>query len=261
MSYFQETIFFTSAYIYCCFIKNRKCERKIRDKPSICFSGCGARSQFYGGVAEYVVDNFKTDNIDILCVSGGVFAATILALQRKMTTWSQEDWPKCYDYWSSRSLYLYLDNCEFHRNLWRTYLPDDAYKICSDRLFISISRLGFFGFYEDVISTYKSNEELIDAICGTIHIPGLFYVIPTVHGRYAFDGCFTNLKPRTDTKFSTIIVNLFGRGHIDNGNRLSITNLMSIVIPKYFKKYIDEGYYKASLSHQLFIKNGFVAND
>ncbi len=62
-------LFFVSAYIYCCLVKNRKCSRPIRNKPSICFSGCGLRYHFYGGVAEYLLDNFETDNIDILCVS------------------------------------------------------------------------------------------------------------------------------------------------------------------------------------------------
>jgi hypothetical protein len=188
-------LFAASAYIYCFLVKNRKCPVPSRNKPAISFSGCGTRYQFYGGVAEYLLDNFETNNIDILCVSGGVYAGTILALGRKMTDWCDRDWNKCYDYWTKRSLNLFLDTDEFQRNMWRGYLPENAHEICSDRLFITISRLGFYGFYEDFVSEYSSNEELIDAIIGTIHIPGLFRCLPTVHSRFAFDGCFVGVFP------------------------------------------------------------------
>ena len=238
-------------------MKNRKCSRPIRNKPSICFSGCGLRYHFYGGVAEYLLDNFETDNIDILCVSGGIFAATILALQCKMTDWTDREWHKCYEYWTKRSLYVFLDTHDFQRNLWRNYLPDNAYNICSDRLFISVSRIGVYGFYEDIICKYNSNEELIDAICGTINILGLFRVLPLVRGRYAFDGGYTNLTPRTESRFSTLMVKMFGRGHIDYGNRLPITNIMTIVNLKDGNELIQEGYEYASRHHQKFIDHGF----
>lgn len=251
-------LFVASAYLYCCFVKQRKYPRPNREKPSICFSGCGIRYQFYGGVAEYLMDNFETDNIDILCVSGGVYAGAILALKRKMTDWSNRDWQKCYNYWSNRSLYIFLDSDKFQRELWRRYLPPDAYKICSDRLFITVSRIGLYGFYEELVSEYCSNEELIDAICGTIHIAGIYRFLPIVRGKYAFDGCYTNLMPRTNSFFSTLVVKLFGRGHIDYGNRLSLTNLMKIVKPDKCNSLIREGYEIASSRHQKFIDCGFI---
>ena len=252
-------LFLFSAYIYCVLVKNRKCSRPIRNKPSICFSGCGTRYHFYGGVAEYLLDNFETDKIDILCVSGGVYAATILALKRKMTQWTDRDWCKCYEYWSKRKLYMFLDTDEFQRNMWRNYLPDNAYNTCCDRLFISVSRFGIYGFYEDIICKYNSNEELIDAICGTIHIPGLFRKLPIVCDKFAFDGCYTNLLPRTKSQFSTLVVKLFGRGSIDYGNRLSIKKIMAIVEPSKCNTLIQEGYQIASKHHHTFIEHGFTS--
>jgi hypothetical protein len=251
-------LFVASAYLYCCLVKRRKCEPPIRDKPSVCFSGCGARYHFYGGVAEYLLDNFETDNIDILCTSGGVYAATILALNRKMTDWNNKDWPICYNYWSKRSLYVFLDSHKFQRDLWRGYLPPDAYKICSNRLFITVSRLGIYGFYEEVVSKYTSNEELIDAICGTIHIAGIYRALPVVRNKYAFDGCYTNLMPRTKCSKGTLIVKLFGRGHIDYGNKLSMTKLLTMVKPDQCNALINEGYISASHRHQTFINCGFI---
>jgi hypothetical protein len=251
-------LFVASAYLYCCLVKQRKFPRPVRNKASICFSGCGIRYHFYGGVAEYLVDNFETDNIDILCVSGGVYAATILALNRKMADWSSRDWQKCYNYWTNRILYIFLDSDNFQRNLWINYLPPDAYKICNDRLFIVVSRIGLYGFYEEIVSEYGSNDELIDAICGTIHIPGLYRFLPLVRGKFAFDGCFTNLMPRTSSSKETLLVKLFGRGHIDYGNRLSLFNLMTIVKPNKCNELINEGYEIASRRHQTFIDCGFI---
>lgn len=251
--------FVLSSYAYCCYVKNRKCSLAIRDKPSISFSGCGIRFQFYGGVAEYLLENFDTRNIDILCSSGGIYAAVILALDRKMTDWCDRDWKKCYDYWTNRYLYLLFDTDKFHRNMWRGYLPEDAHRKCSDRLHITISRLGIYGFYEDRISTYNSNEELIDAICGTIHIPGLFRNIPRVCGKYAFDGCWTNMKPKTlSTKFQTLVVSLFGRGHIDYAKKMPITKIMDIVKPRNNNVLIRQGYEIASYKHDTFIDCGFL---
>ena len=134
---------------------------------------------------------------------------------------------------------MFLDTDEFHRKMWRGYLPDDAHQICTNRLHITVSRLGFYGFYEERVSTYASNEELINAIIGTIHIPGLFRNIPVVGGRYAFDGCYSNLMPRTSAK--TLLVKLFGRAHIDYSNQLSMRNLITIVNPQYTRSLISEG--------------------
>jgi len=150
---------------------------------------------------------------------------------------------------------MFLDTDEFHRKMWRGYLPDDAHQICTNRLHITVSRLGFYGFYEERVSTYASNEELINAIIGTIHIPGLFRNIPVVGGRYAFDGCYSNLMPRTSAK--TLLVKLFGRAHIDYSNQLSMRNLITIVNPQYTRSLISEGYDIASRKHQAFIDCGF----
>lgn len=249
-------LFLAIAYAYCCLVTNRKCERPNRTKPSISFGGCGMRYHFYGGVAEYLLDNFDTKDIDISCVSGGIYAATILALGRKMPDWCDRDWQTCYTYWTNRWLYVFLDSDTFQRNIWRNYLPCNAYQICSDRLFVTISRLGIYGFYEEVISEFASNEELIDAIIGTIHIPGMFRFLPTVRGKCAFDGCYSNLVPRT--RKNTLVVKLFGRGHIDYGNRIPMSGLMTIVSPCDTNNRIREGYEIASSKYNTFVECGFT---
>lgn len=252
-------LFIASAYAYCCFVKYHKCTPFIRNKPSISFSGCGVRFHFYGGVSEYLLENFDTKDIDILCCSGGSCAGVILAIGKTMTNWSDRKWKDCYDYWTNRPLYLFLDSDEFNRSAWRSCLPKNAYRTCSDRLHITVSRLGIYGFYEERISKYDSNEELIDAIMGTIHIPGMFRSIPIVRGKYAFDGCWTNIKPKTTSAiFKTVIVNLFGSGDIDYNNQLSVTKFMSLVKPSEYDFLIREGYEIASRNHKTFLDFGFT---
>jgi len=250
-------LFAATAYSYCFLLKQFKTTTFIRNKPSISFSGCGIRFQFYGGVAEYLLENFDTKDIDILCCSGGSYAAVILALGQTMTDWCDKEWKKCYNYWTTRRLYVFLDTDEFMRSEWRNCLPSDAYQTCSDRLHITVSRLGFYGFYEERISTYGSNEELIDAIIGTGHIPGMFRNIPIVRGKYAFDGFWTNMKPKTTS--NTLIVNLFGSGDIDYSNQLPITKFMSIVKPSDINLLIRQGCEIALQKHQTFLNCGFIA--
>jgi hypothetical protein len=252
----EVALFVVSSYLYCCAVHRRKCPPMIRDKPAVGFGGCGTRYHFYGGVAEYMKQNFETDNIDILCTSGSIFAATILALNRKMTNWCERDWRRCYDYYVNRNMFMFFDTTQFQRDLWRGYLPYNAYKICSDRLHITVTRLGLYGFYEERISNYASNEDLIDAIVGTMHIPGIFRNFPTARGKYAIDGCWSNLMPKTHTK--TLTVKLFGRGHIDYGNRLPFSQLLTMVHPDDTNALIREGYEIASRHHQTFINCGFI---
>ena len=260
----MASLFLASAYLYCCLVFRGKPTTVgvgDPDKPSVSFSGCGIRYHFYGGVAEHIVDNFETDNINILCTSGSIYAAVILALGRKMTVWNDRSWPKCYDYWSNRRLYLWLDTDAFQRNMWRQYLPQDAHQICTDKLFISVSRLGFYGFYRDTICKYESNEALIDAIVCTIHIPGLYRKLPMCNGRPAFDGCFTNMQPRINDRTAempTLTVKLFGKADIDFGNRLSMSNLFQIVEPSLCNAKILEGRKIASAMHAVFEKRGFI---
>jgi hypothetical protein len=264
-------LFLLSSYIYCCFVSRKKSTTiginyktvgiGDKTKPSISFSGCGIRYHFYGGVAEYMTDNFETDNINILCTSGGIYAAVIMALGRKMTHWSDRDWKKCYDYWCNRSCYLWLDTDTFQRQLWRNYLPVDAYQTCTNKLFISVTRLGIYGFYEDTIYQYESNEALIDAIVCTIHIPGLYRILPKCNNRIAFDGCLTNVQPRINdkhTKMPTLCVKLFGLSNIDYGNKLSMKNLLKIVPPESCNEKIQEGYKIAKEKHNEFLRCGFI---
>lgn len=258
-------LFVVSAYLYCCLVARKKTSVVgsdiVRQKPSISFSGCGFRFHFYVGIQEYCLDNFETDDISVLCSSGGVYAAVPLALGRKSSDWMLTDFASCCDYWANRHLDVWLDTPDFLRKLWLGYLPSDAYAKCSGKLFIVISRFTIFGFHEDVISEYASNEDLVDAIVGTTNCIGLFRCPIICKNRLAFDGCFTNLQPQINERLSnkpTIVCKLFGRGTIDYSNRLSILKLMSVVSFDESPAKVAEGYAIAADHHDDFVKAGFT---
>ena len=264
-------LFCISAYLYCCSVHRKHSsviivDDEIRKKPSITFSGCGLRYHFYCGIQEYCLDNFDTNDVSVLCSSGGIFAAVPLVLGLKTRDWMKQDWDRCYAYWMGRKMAVWLDTTDFIRDLWRRYLPDDAYCRCSGRLFIAVSRFTIYGFRGEIVSEYKSNEELIDAIIGTIHILGVFRHLPICRNKYVFDGCFTNLQPQINDRYSatcaafkpTIVCKLFGRGTIDYSNKLSITKIMSIVEPEDCDAKIAEGYQIAEKHRSDFLKAGFV---
>jgi hypothetical protein len=259
-------LFVATTYLYCFLIQRKQTSLiavsdEIRNKPSISFGGCGCRYQFYIGVQEYCLDNFETTNISVLCSSGGVFAAVPLALGLGAQDWMHKDWARVYQYMMGRLLYVWLDTTDFLRDMWRRYLPDDAYLKCSGRLFIVVSRLSIYGFHEDIISEYKSNEELIDAIIGTCHIVGIYRYLPYCRNRIAFDGCYTNLQPQINYRYSkkpTIVCKLYGRGTIDYNNKLSTTHILSLVAPEECDTKVAEGYAIAAKHYDDFIKGGFI---
>jgi hypothetical protein len=172
-----------------------------------------------------------------------------------------KDWARVHQHMASRKLYVWLDTPDFLRDMWQKYLPDDAYLKCSGRLFIVVSRLTFYGFREDIISEYKSNEELIDAIICTCHIIGVYRYLPFCRNRIAFDGCYTNLQPQINYRHSekpTIVCKLFGRGTIDYNNHLSMTRILSLVAPEECDTKVAEGYAIAAKHYSDFIKGGFL---
>jgi hypothetical protein len=257
-----------TAYAYCCLVWRKRTpvinvSDEIRKKPSISFSGCGIRYHLYAGIQEYCLDHFDTDDVSVLCSSGGIYAALPLVLGLKTRDWMRCDWEQCYQYWSRRKMFIWLDTTQFQRYMYQKYLPEDAYLKCSGRLFIVVSQMTIYGFRENIISDYKSNEELIDAIIGTTHIIGLFRNLPICRNRYAFDGCYTNLQPQINDRKSakpTVVCKLFGRGTIDYSNKLSLLKLMSIVAPDDGDAKVAEGYDIASAHHGDFVKAGFTQN-
>ena len=91
-------------------------------------------------------------------------------------------------------------------------LPDDVHKICSDKLYISITVFKNLYLQNISVSKFNSKKELIDTIKASCSIP--FFVNNNLFFKYgnyqALDGCFTRNTPYfTDNLRKQIIVKIF----------------------------------------------------
>lgn len=90
-------------------------------------------------------------------------------------------------------------------------LPENAYFLCSGRVFIHATEIGYFGFRHAVFSQYTSNEDLIDAAmassnCPFIINPKIFYVYKN---RWYIDGCFTRALPYFSSNSHQLLIKLY----------------------------------------------------
>jgi hypothetical protein len=93
-------------------------------------------------------------------------------------------------------------------NLIEKYIPKDFYKLCDDRLFITIHVIQNCGIVQKNISKYESNEHLINIIKCSGTIP--YITVPNLYTLYknkqcAVDGIFPVI---VDMKYKTIYINV-----------------------------------------------------
>ena len=88
----------------------------------------------------------------------------------------------------------------YRESVWpwlKTVLPPDAYKRCSGRLFITLTKMNNLKLVPVVVSDFSSNEELFEACVASSCVPkvtqkgiGSFF-----KGEKCFDGLFSNNIP------------------------------------------------------------------
>lgn len=76
-------------------------------------------------------------------------------------------------------------------------IPENAYKVCTDRLFISITVLTRYGPVNRIISQFSSNDDLLQACMASSTLPYLTERAGcrTFRGEYVLDGGLTNNIP------------------------------------------------------------------
>lgn len=85
----------------------------------------------------------------------------------------------------------------------RRFLPPDAHKICSGRLFISMTRVS--DAVNVVVSHYTSREDLIQALICSSFVPVFSGIVPPLfRGRRYWDGGITDNLPKFDSETVTI---------------------------------------------------------
>ena len=123
-------------------------------------------------------------------------------------------------------------------NRLHKYLPENAHKIVSRRLHISLTRI--FDGKNVVVSQFNSREDLIDALACSFFIPGFSGILPPkFHGVRYMDGAFsdnlvalddhtvtvspfcgeTDICPRDDTQFK-FHVSIFESSNLNSALKL-----------------------------------------
>jgi hypothetical protein len=76
-------------------------------------------------------------------------------------------------------------------------MPENAYEICSGRLFISITEVTWCGLKNRIISQYSSNRDLFEACLASSAIPYLTFpgAVRTYRDMWVLDGGITNNTP------------------------------------------------------------------
>ena len=237
--------------------------QEILKRPTISFSGCGTAYHFYMGVTEYMTDTFDISNVNVLCTSGSIWVAVPFILRRSVKEWHDNNWVDCYMRFSNRLFKLCLDSNTFIRKQLNDYLPPDAYKRCSNRLFIVLTKWSWIQcrFVQDIVYQYESNDQLIDALIGTINIPGIFYSPQYHRGKICWDGCFTNQKPLiSNTANHITTVGILGKSSDINTNNLFRFRDLMPILPSdcdFHRHWYSCGYTAAKHKQSVFDRSGF----
>ena len=91
-------------------------------------------------------------------------------------------------------------------------IPENAYKVCTDRLFISITVLTRYGPVNKIVSQFSSNDDLLQACMASSTLPYLTErgCCRTFRGEYVLDGGLTNNIPLfTDGVRRQLVFRLF----------------------------------------------------
>ncbi|XP_028404793.1 1-acylglycerol-3-phosphate O-acyltransferase Pnpla3-like [Dendronephthya gigantea] len=81
------------------------------------------------------------------------------------------------------------------RKVFNRMIPVDAYKRCSGKLHISLTRCS--DWQNVVVSEFRSNDDLVDALVASAHVPIYSGVMPPMfRGEYYVDGGISNNLPQ-----------------------------------------------------------------
>mmetsp|Transcript_27949 Transcript_27949/g.65048 ORF Transcript_27949/g.65048 Transcript_27949/m.65048 type:complete len:385 (+) Transcript_27949:145-1299(+) len=175
----------------------------------IVVSGGGLRGYFVCGAAVVLDALVQSKRIKIRRYAGASAGAWVSMFMASGL--HPLDWCETY-YGSMNDPALLLDG---YRNIIPSMmlkiLPDDAYKRCSGRVFISITVMGRMGPRNVIVSEFTSNEDLVNACMASCTIPYIttFGFGEPFRGQRVVDGGFTNNIPLfTDNARETLLFDL-----------------------------------------------------
>lgn len=170
-------------------------ETDAKAEIDIVISGGGLKGYFMAGCAEVLLSQLVRHKISIARMSGasaGAWAAMFMLCGLKTEYWI-ETYHQCYD----KQNQLIHETYEQIEKWLLPLLPEDAYVICCDRLFISITVLTWRGPVNKIISEFYSNHDLLQCCYASSTIPYLTERngLRRFRGELVCDGGLTNNCP------------------------------------------------------------------
>ena len=182
-------------------------------------SGGGLKGFYHVGMCKILQEYEKNNEIKIRYIIGtstGALTAVIYACNLDYNSWIE----------SYYTIKKYINQSDLHRiviNILRDKLPENAYQLCNGKVKISLSRITIFGFYEEMIDTFHSNEHLLKVLSGAIKVP---YVTSNtfwpekINNNYYYDAYFVRMTPII---YNNDLPQLLIKTHLINySNRLSL---------------------------------------
>ena len=159
-------------------------------------SGGGLKGYYGVGAVHVLLRHLNANNIAVRRVSGTSAGAWVCFFI--LTNMSAAYWLETY-YALQRNPEAHV--CDVYREIWHQWMkhviPEDTYKKVCGRLFITTTVLTPWGLRENVISQYKSNDDIFEACSASSQIP---YVTAKsfaikFQGMYHLDGGLVNNCP------------------------------------------------------------------
>jgi hypothetical protein len=156
-------------------------------KLSFVFEGCSWGCCYYLGVYKAALAHYTTEELSTARF-GGSSSGTLAALGACLNKTHEEcllmyeqlaGCAQQFGVWGLMSVY--------HEIVLRRWLPrnGDEYLRLKGRLFVNVTR---FLTVSDVVSDWQSNDDVIDAMHGSMHIPFMMSYLKNVRGLLAIDG-------------------------------------------------------------------------
>lgn len=176
-------------------LRDLECKSEPAAEIDIVISGGGLKGYFMTGCSHILLHELEKQNVQIARIAGASAGAWCGLFM--LTGFSTENWLETYYLCKERPG---MTMHEAYDDIWpwlSTQLPENAWQICSGRLFISVTEVTPFGFKNHMISEYTSNRDIIDACLASSTVP--YISLPTMLRSYrnmwVVDGGVTNNTP------------------------------------------------------------------
>lgn len=161
----------------------------------IVISGGGLKGYFMAGCTSVLCDELSKHNISIARIAGA--SAGAWAGMFMLCGYKTHDWIETYHACKERPTLTIHETYDEILDWVLEGLPENAYQICSGKLFISITFFKGWSVENQTISEFHSNRDLIDCCLASSTIPYLTEPkgFRTLRGHTVCDGGFTNNCP------------------------------------------------------------------